>query len=274
MRKGLALCVLVLSIVVLSACDVTAQLEKDGWVPFSHKKEIEEKPIHYVSLGDSLTEGVGDEKDQGGYVGRLATEMQHWEGVASVTVTNAAKKGRRSDQLLTQLESGELDETLKNADIITLTIGGNDIMKIVKAHMQSLDKGDFDNELPLYKERYEKIFHLVREQNKKVPIIAIGVYNPFTVYTRDVGQTDMIMKQYNEAMQQIIEQHNHYAIFVPINDLFISNENKVYHDDYFHPNAKGYRLMEERIVTTIAQQDLYTLSSGNLDMKENSDDEK
>lgn len=274
MRKVWAVCVMVLSISVLSACDITSQLEDSGWVPFSDKKNIKDKPIHYVSLGDSLTEGVGDEKNQGGYVGRLAKEMQTWDGVKSVTVTNAAKKGRRSDQLLAQLESGELDDTLKNADIITFTIGGNDIMKIVKSHMSSLDKGDFDRELPSYEKRYEKIFQAIREQNKKVPIIAIGVYNPFTVYTNDVGQTDIIMKEYNDVMRTIIEQENHYAIFVPINDLFVSDDDSVYHNDYFHPNAKGYRLMEHRILTTLEQEDLYSLSSGNLDMGGNRDDKK
>lgn len=273
MRKGLAALLICFIVAVLSACDMTSQLEDNGWTPFSDKKEIKEKPIHYVSLGDSLTEGVGDEKERGGYVGRLAKDMQQWEGVKKVTVTNTAKKGRRSDQLLEQLESGEIDETLKDADIITLTMGGNDIMKIVKQNINGLDKKDFDKALPAYQKRYEQIFHLIREQNKTAPIIAIGVYNPFTVYTTDVGQTNDIMAEYNAVMQEIVEQDNHYAVFVPISDLFISNDKNVYHSDFFHPNAKGYRLIEKRIISTLKTKDLYTLSKGNLDLEAQEDEE-
>ncbi|WP_010285980.1 SGNH/GDSL hydrolase family protein [Kurthia massiliensis] len=272
MRKGLAIMLMCFLLALLSACDMTSQLEDSGWKPFSDKKEIEEKPIHYVSLGDSLTEGVGDEKERGGYVGRLAKDMQQWEGVKSVTVTNTAKKGRRSDQLLAQLESGEINDALKDADIITLTMGGNDIMKIVRQNINGLDKKDFDAALPAYEKRYEQIFHLIREQNKTAPIIAMGVYNPFTVYTTDVGDTDAVMAEYNAVMQKIVEQDNHYAVFVPINDLFVSNDKKVYHTDFFHPNAKGYRLIEKRIVTTLKTKDLYTLSKGNLDLEGNDDE--
>ena len=41
------------------------------------------------------------------------------------------------------------------------------------------------------------------------------------------------------------------ACFVPVKDLFDSNENLVYHTDFFHPNSKGYDLMEERFVREI-----------------------
>jgi len=58
------------------------------------------KQLHYLALGDSLTDGVGDEYSQDGYVGRLADSMLAWTSISEVDVDNRGKRGRRSDQLL------------------------------------------------------------------------------------------------------------------------------------------------------------------------------
>ncbi|WP_010300892.1 GDSL-type esterase/lipase family protein [Kurthia senegalensis] len=266
---------LILCVVMLTACDITTQLEETGWKPFSDKREpLEEKHLHYVALGDSLTEGVGDEMNNSGYVGRLAENMASWEGVSTVTVDNTAKRGRRSDQLLTQLESGDIDNALKKANFITLTMGGNDLMKIARQHIQNLDRKYFDEEVIAYEKRYAKILRLIRKQNKTAPIVAIGIYNPFTVYTEDVGQSDDIMKMYNTKMKDLIEKENNYAIFVPVSDLYVTNNEHVYHTDYFHPNAKGYDRMTTRILETLKQEDLYTLTKHQYDFGGQKDEEE
>ena len=43
------------------------------------------------------------------------------------------------------------------------------------------------------------------------------------------------------------------ACYVSVEDLFDSNEELVYHTDFFHPNAKGYEKMTERILATMEQ---------------------
>ncbi|UZM97588.1 hypothetical protein OL548_20980 [Lysinibacillus sp. MHQ-1] len=58
------------------------------------------KQLHYLALGDSLTDGVGDEYSQDGYVGRLADSLLTWPSISEVDVDNRGKRGRRSDQLL------------------------------------------------------------------------------------------------------------------------------------------------------------------------------
>lgn len=275
MKKRMAWIGLLLSVLLLAACDITSSLEESGWKPFSDEhKPLEEKPLHYVALGDSLTEGVGDETNQGGYVGRLADDMKSWEGVSEVTVTNTAKKGRRSDQLVTQLESGTIDEALQKANVITLTMGGNDLMKIARQHIQNLERKYFDEDVKAYEKRYAKILRLIRKQNKTAPIIAIGIYNPFTVYTEDVGQSDDIMKMYNTKMKDIVEKENNYAVFVPVSDLFITNNEQVYHTDYFHPNAKGYDRMTTRILETLKHEDLYKLTKQQYDWGDQQDEKE
>ena len=57
------------------------------------------------------------------------------EGLKTFDADNLAKRGRRSDQLIEQLEEPEIQASVKKADLIYLTIGGNDIMKVVKEQL-------------------------------------------------------------------------------------------------------------------------------------------
>jgi len=142
------------------------------------------KKLYVVGLGDSLTQGVGDELKKGGYFGRLTTEeMIDWKGVKSVQADNLAKRGRKSDQLIEQLEDKKIRTIVKNADIIILTIGGNDIMKVVKRDLFELKKSHFRKELKAYGKRLDELFGMIREVNSDAVIIATGLYNPVTILT-------------------------------------------------------------------------------------------
>lgn len=200
-----------------------------------------------TALGDSLSQGVGDAENLGGYTGRLAAEITDWPGVRGAMVENTAKRGRRSDQLLAMFQNGQLTGPISEADYVTMTIGGNDVMKIVKRDLFSLNIEAFEDELIFYENRYRNIFMSIRAINPSVPIIAIGIYNPFSLITDEVEEFDEIISDYNNEMREIVEE-DPLACFVPVNDLFIGNDNLVYHTDFFHPNSKGYELMTERIL--------------------------
>lgn len=253
------LIIFMLALLLLSACS------KEIKVPVT--EEVIPKDIIYVALGDSLTEGVGDELNQQGYVGRLSDQMLGWEGVKYVEVENTAKKGRRSDQLVAQLESGKIDEQLKKADFISLTMGGNDLMKIVRRDLMNLNKEAFDSERIEFQKRYGKIMELIRKKNKSAPIILISVYNPLSIFTKEKSDLNTILYEWNTDIQDFAEADKN-ACFVNVEDLFDSNENMVYHTDFFHPNARGYDEMTDRIIGSIKSCGLKKLTNGEMDFKE------
>lgn len=200
-----------------------------------------------TALGDSLSQGVGDTEKLGGYTGRVAAELRTWQGIEGVAVKNTAKRGRRSDQLLAMFQQGELTGAVAEADYLTLTIGGNDVMRIVKRDLFSLNMGAFADELILYQNRFNTIYAAIRAINPNAPMIVMGIYNPFSLITDEVEEFDQIISSYNEAMQKTVEA-DPMACFVPVSDLFIGNKDLVYHSDFFHPNSKGYDLITKRIL--------------------------
>ena len=223
------------------------------------------KEIHVIGIGDSLTVGLGDEFKRGGYFNRLTNAMTSWQGVKDVEVTNIAVSGRRSDQLLRQLGEQETVNAIKDANFVMLTIGGNDIMKIVKRDLFNLQEEAFYDELKKYSNRLNEIFTIIRTLNSKAIIIVGGLYNPFTVVTDEETGFEEILDEWNEAIEVQTELDGR-SCFVPVMDLFMSNSNLVYHTDFFHPNAKGYEEMANRYLEKIDECGLLQLSDGELDM--------
>jgi len=205
-----------------------------------------------LALGDSLTDGVGDEYSQDGYVGRLADSLLTWPSISEVDVDNRGKRGRRSDQLLKLVKKGHYDEELQQAQLISLTMGGNDVMKVVRQDLFNLKRDAFDKELLTYKKRYSKIIAGIRAKNPTVPILLIGFYNPFSIVTNEANEFDTIITEWNNVIEEVASEDSN-ACYVSVEDLFDSNEELVYHTDFFHPNAKGYDKMTERILAAMEQ---------------------
>ena len=225
------------------------------------------EPIQYIAFGDSLTRGIGDEKKMYGYSGRLAEKLERWPAITEVELDNRGKNGRRSDQLLTLLQKGHYDEELPQADFMTMTLGGNDVMKVVKSDLFSLKKEMFDKELMHFAQRYRDIIAEIRIRNSEAPILLIGFYNPFSIITDEYTPFETIVNEWNDTIKQIaIDDQN--ACFVPINDLFVTNAGMVYHTDFFHPSASGYERMTERIIEYMKLCDIEEMSEGRIGIEE------
>lgn len=231
------------------------------------RKETGAQPIQYLALGDSLTRGIGDETGTYGYTKRLSLAMEEWPAITEVELDNRGKNGRRSDQLLSLVKKGHYDEELKEADLVTVTMGGNDVMKIVKKDIFSLKKEMFDKEMIKFEGRYRKIIEEIRKKNSEVPIILIGFYNPFSIVTDEYTPFETIIDEWNMTIAQIASDDNN-ACFVPTSDLFETNEEMVYHTDFFHPNASGYDRMTARIIQYMKVCDIEEMSAGRIGFEE------
>ncbi|WP_110927782.1 SGNH/GDSL hydrolase family protein [Bacillus massiliglaciei] len=204
-------------------------------------------PIQIVSIGDSLTQGVGDSTDTGGYIPYLKKDLEKEPTITSVNITNFGVKGNRTDQLLARLESPEIQSEIKKADSVVVTIGGNDIMKVLKQNFSNLKLEQFESARIGYEQRLRQILDKIRSINENTQIYLIGVYNPFSKWFADVRELDMIMGDWNKAGKQIISDYDR-AYFIEIEDIFKnSNEDLLYTEDYFHPNDRGYELIARRI---------------------------
>lgn len=237
--------------------------------PIVEEFNFDKTKIYYLALGDSLTRGVGDEEKKNGYTERLAEKIEEYILNSEVILDNRGKRGRRSDQLLSLIKKGHYNSELENSDFITITIGGNDIMKIVKKDLFNLKREAFDQELVEFEDRYNQIMQEIRFRNPDAPIILIGLYNPFSIITEEITEFEAIISEWNGTIEGISKKYDN-ACFVDVEDLFDENANLVYHTDFFHPNGYGYTIMTERIMSIMKSCDIEEDSDGLILFSNNS----
>ncbi|MBX0358022.1 SGNH/GDSL hydrolase family protein [Halobacillus sp. Nhm2S1] len=209
--------------------------------------------LQIVAIGDSLTQGVGDSTENGGYIGILEETFNANPNTETLDITNYGKRGNRTDHMLERMEDEQIADSLQEADLILITIGANDVMKVVKNNFTSLNYQDFVEEQVGYEDRMREIFSRVQELNPDAPVYLLGLYNPFNQYFTNIPELGQIMGDWNDISRQVTNDYEQ-ATFIPIRDLFEGNEEELlWEEDLFHPNERGYKKMAERVLQYIRE---------------------
>jgi lysophospholipase L1-like esterase len=218
------------------------------------------RKLTVLSAGDSLTKGVGDSTDQGGYLPYLKTMLEKEKGIKEVDFYNFGVKGNRTTQLLKRLKSPEIKPVLQKADLVILTIGGNDIIKVMKDNISDLKVSDFTKEKESYRNHLTQIIEAIVQENPNASIVLVGLYNPFSKWFSDIKEMDEIVANWNQAGKGVIAQYPN-AYFVEIEDVFLNSAENLLYKDNFHPNDKGYELIAERLNETLEERVLPDLEN-------------
>lgn len=232
--------------------------------------------IHYTALGDSLTEGIGDTAKQGGFVGILGKDIADHYQVKTVTVDNFGKNGDRSDQILKRLKkSSDQQNSLRQADLITLTVGGNDLMKVIRHDLfKQLTVASFEKPGKTYQKNLKALLEEIRHYSNS-PIYLMGIYNPFYVYFSQMAELEEVVAYWNQLTMEVIGSFPK-VYFISSSELLskgqyqdkepkktdetddrnqtnqkenqpiakIANE-YISQEDNFHPNRIGYQLIAQ-----------------------------
>ena len=226
------------------------------------------KTVTYVAIGDSLTKGVGDSTNQGGFVPLLAQSLTN-ETDLEFKAINYGVAGNTSSQILSRMrEKKEIRKDLKQAQLLTITVGGNDLRKAILEDTSNLDLDRFDKPTKTYVKNLKQIIELARKDNPDLPIYVVGIYNPLYLNFPDLTELQTLVDQWNQRTEDTLSAYQG-VYFVPINDLLykgidgksgvteselgketVTND-ALYDEDSFHPNNTGYEIMKEAVLEKI-----------------------
>lgn len=210
------------------------------------KKIPDEEKVQIVALGDSLTRGTGDSEGKG-YIGYLLSNLEK-KTDQKLALSNLGIKGLTSSQLAAQLKEKEIQRQIQTADIILVTIGGNDLFRsgqgLVDLRPESLQPIE-----TAYSQNLNSILSELRAGGANAKIFLIGLYNPF-IELENAEQTSKIVRAWNYQSSEISALFPN-TVFVPTFDLFQLNVNDYLYTDRFHPNTEGYKLIAERVASLI-----------------------
>ncbi|MCH4008301.1 DUF459 domain-containing protein [Companilactobacillus sp.] len=238
---------------------ITTKKEQDVKKVSQKKKVVPtKKNISIVAIGDSLTEGIGDSKSVGGgYVTRLQRKVASTYNVKA-TSDNFGVSGNTSSQIIDRISFDQkIHDALPKADIITVTVGGNDFMHLLKKKGMDLTEKDIATEQEAFDQRLGVLLADIRHYNANAPIYLVGIYNPFSIYLSNVKDAKTAFINWGKGTQDVANTVND-TYYVDINSLYQTKyaDKKaektginpyLSNDDHFHPNATGYDMMTNKI---------------------------
>ncbi|MFJ5965638.1 GDSL-type esterase/lipase family protein [Bacillus sp. NPDC093026] len=194
----------------------------------------------YVAIGDSLTVGVGARLFGGGFVERYAAMLEKRLHIP-IELSVFAKSGLTTDAMLQLFKRTDVRCAIEQADIITITGCGNDLVQAVQHEKEGVD----EKELLLasmhcqanFTEMITEIARIKRGQKQHHAIYILNLYNPFP----NIPIAERWLEQYNHHLR-LLAAKPHVEI-VDVYRVFEGHEKEYLSIDQFHPNHKGYQAM-------------------------------
>ncbi|MDP4169344.1 MAG: GDSL-type esterase/lipase family protein [Bacillota bacterium] len=198
----------------------------------------------YVALGDSLSVGVGTTFFSPGFVQRFRRSAERVLD-DHIALRIYAHSGYKTEDVLNDLKKEYIQDSLRNADIITITAGGNDLISAARKYLD--DKNEEDLSIALKKcitnmtAILDTIHKLKSDSDTPYIIRMFNLYNPFP--KEPLAQK--WVKKFDTHLNNLAI-HEHVA-FVDMQKLFKNNESEYLSIDQIHPNDLGYDRMAEQL---------------------------
>lgn len=224
----------------------------------------------YVALGDSIAYGYGLSDKNESYPSLVAAGL-------GTEVANYAVNGMTSGGLLTALKNMEQDGAglarLKNAFLITVSIGSNDLLSklsgawvmlsddaasyaALEAMLTSDDSmASFASGVEAYRANLPEIYEALREINPTARIVMTEFYNPY--YGVKLGEfdfgalADSFIVQMNDILHRGQERMD-YAV-APVYEAFnapaLTKVDMAALNPDPHPNSDGHHIFAEAVLS-------------------------
>lgn len=214
---------------------------------------FKDKDIYYLSLGDSLANGVNKygNKDYG-YSDYIKDYLDNNKKLKNYV--NLAENNKRTIDIIKDITDNvkimvdNKEKTMQNAlikaDIITISIGTNDLFSNITFN-NDFGIQDLYKKFEQVTSDLENLFKLLRQYSKE-DIIFIGFYN----YLNEDSLNDFFLYA-NDVIKKLTTNYN--IIYLDIYEEF---KEEKYFDDYnsTFPNKQGYEAIFNKIISLIKEK--------------------
>lgn len=199
------------------------------------------KTIRYVAVGDSLTVGVGAPPGYGfaDQYRRLVEKALN----APVRLFNAGVSGETSGQIWERVRSDrDLRKRLQEADVVTLTVGGNDLLEAAKQFYTDSSPQHLIEALKQCQNHLSAVCRDIRtlKNGQSYLFRLTDLYNPIPYFEESIYWVEKFNAMYHRMGRKGLKVADVYGGFLGRIEELLS-------DDLIHPNAAGYTVMAEAV---------------------------
>ncbi|MFC4076709.1 GDSL-type esterase/lipase family protein [Salinithrix halophila] len=206
------------------------------------------KKLNYLVLGDSVARGIGSKHSQHGY-SSLVVKGLGKERVP-LRLINKGVVGQTSKKLYEAVRTPDVESHVKKADMISLTIGGNDLIKVALEQDNRLSVlSDFNSIQSNYQKNLAGILSHIRKMNPDAPILLTSLYNPISPDESYYNLSNKLLKKWNVGLKEVAYRYSMTHV-VDVNTRLRAGKG-TWLSDEIHPNDRGYRMIADGILHDI-----------------------
>ena len=234
----------------------------------------------YIALGDSLSAGIGaSDIATTGFVALVHASLG-----PRVQLENLGVPGDTSQDLI---DDGHLDRAVQEIEkrkgdsdpnndvqLVTLEVGGNDLLDIYFSLVQTGDCPDVDTSLQnkkcrdalssafdAFRPNLTKMLDRLRAADPSLRILLLTLYNPFSHLPRlsELGDLSLEGKAgtafpggLNDIIRDVAQPRNDVTV-VDVYPLFQGKTQEIIAGDHIHPNDAGYKIMADAVIAALAK---------------------
>ncbi len=211
-----------------------------------------EEKLSYLVLGDSIAYASGVKNAKEACYGKIVADTNGYE------YSNYAVPGHTTTNLINRLSEEAVSDAVEKADVISISIGGNDFLmnNIVGLMFDSIVKNDyskFDDIAESFYGNLSRIIDMINEKNEDAVILMQTLYNPQSGYLRAPYQQGA--DRINEAINRYAQENPGEIVIVDVATA-LGDDPENFADDCIHPSVKGNEIIADVILEKLSELNL------------------
>jgi Lysophospholipase L1 and related esterases len=269
----LTVCIIASSCVVVFAADIKK----------TDKAAV--KKERFVVIGDSIATGYLLEDLDYSYASLMAKALDLEE-------VNLAVNGYDSKDVLNLLRTGKAKKAIMDASLISLSVGGNNILKYVIKQIEAMDDVAVEDMAELFspdlmkqftagaesfKTEFPEIIAKIKKLNPDAVIVVQTVYNPFMFIKTGMKLEpaticDIVISRINKVIKAYLTENPDAFILSDVHAAFKAKAEPSYLNADFetfnfdpHPALDGHALIAETNLAALAGEPVETADAAKTD---------
>jgi len=207
--------------------------------------------IYHLAIGDSVIRGVGAEQNQN-FVSQFSNKLAE-QIHKKIQFQNEGINGITSSELKTLVQSGRFDNEIKKADIVTINVGGNDILRMAKKQSFQNVFQAFHQLQSTFSDNLSDIAARIKKINPNATIVFLELYNPLSPKDQVYQLADQLLPKWNVKIYEVANQYP-LSMVIETTKVINGEQRQNLAPDGVHPNSAGYTAISEQMMYQFKHQ--------------------
>ncbi|KZR58831.1 GDSL-type esterase/lipase family protein [Pseudobacillus badius] len=212
---------------------------------------MDKETLTHLAIGDSIIAGFGSENEKS-FVDDFSRLLEEQTG-KTVALENEGILGINSTNLHTLVQRGAFDEQMKRADLITINVGGNDILEMLNQGDYKNVVANFDSMRGTFIQNLTAITEKIKQENPSATIVFLEMYNPLKQNHNLYKVADQLLPKWNVKIYETARQYEH-SIVLETTKVINSQHLQYLSSDGVHPNALGYEALSKQMLKQLKKK--------------------